>query len=197
MFFYEDFTKKIINYKISRFITEIHAHTAKLHDSITKAPGSFEQTTRGIKNLLKHGANVEIRLVIHRLNYRHLKNIAKYVICNFSGIDSIVLFPIDLVGNAYKNRHIVSIRYREIIKNVEDAVDYLQRRVNVRLYHFPLCLLRDKYRSLAVGKTAPKRRLAFPDVCKPCVLNEKCPGLWKTYAINIGVDEIKPILQLD
>ena len=53
------------------FAIPLHAHIDSLHDYITRADGSFSQTQRGIKNLIRAGQRVEIRIVLSKLNGGH------------------------------------------------------------------------------------------------------------------------------
>lgn len=193
-FYYENFANAVCNAGVHKFITEIHGHTKELHESITRTKGSFNQTVVGIKNLLKIGAAVEMRIVISKLNYRHTPAIAKYITKNFIGIKGVVIFPIDLVGNARVYDRILSVKYRDLLPYVERTIGYLKRKgVETHLYHFPFCVLKPGYWGMAEGKTVEKQRLFPLDMCKLCVMEPKCAGVWKTYAEYFGMGEFKPI----
>src|SRR3989338_2326912 len=51
MLSYEDFARTILKAGLNSIIFSIHGHTAKLHDLLTQAPGSFEQLNKGVKNV--------------------------------------------------------------------------------------------------------------------------------------------------
>lgn len=54
----------------------LHGHVPELHDWLTRVPGSFEQTMRGLKNARRAGAHVLLNTVVTRPNMRHLGAIA-------------------------------------------------------------------------------------------------------------------------
>lgn len=85
-FYYEDFTKAIIKMGLAQVYTSLHSHKAKVHDDLTRVEGSFKQTFEGIKNLLKHGVEVETNTTIVRQNVGHLKDIAQFFSEEFSSI---------------------------------------------------------------------------------------------------------------
>ena len=135
---------------------------------------------------------IEARIVIHKLNFRDVLNTAK-LIYNL-GIKRVVLFPIDLRGNARQNIEKVMISNNEILSYVYEAVDFiLDKGMDVELYHFPLCILKEKYRNFAKGITCLEIRITFGKFCSECKLKNKCSGLWKTYAHQFGTSELNPI----
>ena len=50
MYSYKKFAKEITEAGLNSLVFSIHGHNAKLHDSLTQVPGSFEQLKNGIKN---------------------------------------------------------------------------------------------------------------------------------------------------
>jgi len=55
---YRELARKLIGAGISRFIVKLFGQDAETHDAHTRAPGSFEQTLAGIRNLRSMGAQV-------------------------------------------------------------------------------------------------------------------------------------------
>jgi cyclic pyranopterin phosphate synthase len=80
MFAYKGFCQKIINSGANSFIISLHGHLKKLHDWLTSSPGSFEQTIQGIRNLKLLNQKVFSETVITKPNYRHLPQIAEFLI---------------------------------------------------------------------------------------------------------------------
>ena len=198
MFHYRQFTKDFVETGCDSVAIPLHAADAKLHDKITRAPGSFKQTVQGIKNLLEYSdrVNIEIRVVIHRLNYRHIPEIASFISNEFKGIQRIVLFPIDIIGNANINR-------KELIAKVTDIKPYLERGLDIleksgfefSLYHIPFCVIDEKYWKNVAGRTVEPVRITFKP-CDECTMKESCSGIWKTYAFRVGTAEFHPIKSL-
>lgn len=190
LFAYSDFTKKVINTGLKMFIIPIHAHAYELHDFITRTPKSFEQTILGIKNLLKYDVDIEIRVVIHAINYPYLPKIAEFIKNNLQGISRVVFLYFDAIGSGSINKNRLFVKMIEVVPYLEKAVDILnQNDIKTFIYHFPLCVLKKKYWNIAKGRTVEERRITFCDTCKKCKLKEECPGIWKTYAFNMSTSE--------
>ena len=54
-----------------RIAIPIHGDTPVLHDSITRAPGSFEQTMLGLQRLMDSDIKIEVRIVIRHPRRRN------------------------------------------------------------------------------------------------------------------------------
>jgi MoaA/NifB/PqqE/SkfB family radical SAM enzyme len=72
--------------------------TAAMHDFHTRAPGSFAETGRGIRNARAAGIPVGVSIVVTRSNYRHLSEIVE--LARALGADSAHLAPLELLGSA-------------------------------------------------------------------------------------------------
>jgi len=118
MFSYENFCHKAIKCGIINFEIYLFSYNEYSHDSITKTPGSFRQTLKGIENLVKLNANVRVKMldinnneiigemlistektlrIIRKLNitFEELKEerIKEWIMGGKPGPLSIVLFP--------------------------------------------------------------------------------------------------------
>lgn len=192
LFYYSYFVKKFRRIRDLYIITELYGPNAKLHDYITQSKGSFNQTFKGIKNLLDNNFKIELRVVISKLNYKDIMDIAELYKKNFTKVEKIVMFPIDIIGNAYKNKKKTFVKYSEIVPFIQKAVDIL-RSENVELYHTPYCVLNKRYWKFVKGGTVPEGRRVLDSVCKGCQFSQKCPGIWKSYVNIMGVKESKTI----
>lgn len=196
MFSYKEFVDKMLKtgLKNLKFCIALYGHNQKLHDAITRTPGSFEQTIKGIKNLLERNLYVELRVIVNKINYRYLKNIANFVIKNLKDVGRVVFINMKYTGNAYINRKAIFVRYKDVVPYAEKAADILlKNNIEVKLFHFPLCTIRKKYWDLAKGVTKQKSELMFVDECKKCIKKEECPMIWKTYWVLAGDKEFKAI----
>jgi len=192
LFRYNIFVDKIKKIKNLLIISEIHGDE-RLHNKITRTKGSFKQTQEGIKNILRNNIDLEMRLVIHKLNYQSILWIANYI-STLKSIKQAVIFPIDIIGKAYKNRKKLVITYKEIMPYVEEGIKIFQNNnIKVRLYHFPLCILKPQYRKIAEKVTVTETRVTFIEECYKCIYYNKCPRVWKTYAKLCGTEEFKAI----
>lgn len=195
MFCYPEFTKEFVKTSCDAVAIPLHAENAELHDRITRAPASFEQTVQGVKNLLeyKDKVDVEIRVVIHKLNYKHLPAIASFISNEFKGIQRVVLFPIDIIGNANLNRKKLLVKIIEVKPYLERGLAILKKNgFEFSLYHIPFCVVNRRYWKSISGRTVEEKRITFKS-CDGCLMKKSCPGIWKTYAFRVGISEFKPI----
>jgi len=179
---------------LGEIIIPLHGHNAALHDFITQADGSFGQTVQGIKNLGESGLARELRVVVHKVNYVFLPQIADFIEKQFGFVDRVVFLYFDAIGSASANRKRLFVPYSEVSPFLAGAFERLGKmRGKARLYHFPQCVLPAGLRRAVYGRTVGMERVVFPKACGQCVYRRKCPGVWKTYRSNFGLGEFKPV----
>lgn len=191
MLSYLPYCKKMVELGVNTFIIPLHAHNASLHDFIARAKGSFRQAMSGINNLLNFEVHTEIRVVIHGINYPFLPEISELINDEFSNV-SVVFLYFDMIGSAHINRKKLVIPIKKVVPYLEKAIDLMDKK-NVRAYHFPLCLLNERYRDIAKGRTVEERRIMFIKECDVCKMKEDCCGIWRTYSKMEGTGEFKAI----
>ncbi len=178
----------------SKFGIAIFGHLPSLHDSITRAEGSFEQTVKGIKNLLDRGYQVELRIIINKMNYEKLPEIAEWISSNLRDVFRVVMIHMKYTGNAIKNFEKIKVKLSESNSYAVDAAETLEKNgINVRMFHFPLCTIPEKHWDKAKGVTKQKEELKFSDKCQKCDVREECPMIWSTYYKIFGDEEINPV----
>ena len=156
----------------------LHASTAALHDSITQAPGSFHQTTTGLRHLLDRGCRVEIRIVVSRLNAEDLEDTALLIADRFSEAAHVTIMAMEMTGNAFVNGEQVWIEYREAFTYVKRAIHVLIRNgIDVALYNYPLCTVEPEFRTLCAKSISPEK-VRFSDECTGCSVKDACGGLF-------------------
>ena len=67
--------------KVFSVRTSLHSYKPEVHDRITRIPGSFEKTIKGIRNIVKYFKSPRfcINIVITELNYKDLVDMVKFV----------------------------------------------------------------------------------------------------------------------
>jgi His-Xaa-Ser system radical SAM maturase HxsC len=196
LFAYESFAKKLADLNLGNFMVGValYGHKAEIHDKITRAPKSFEQTVKGIRNLIKHNIDVELRIIINKINYRTMPETAAFICDEFEGVRRVVFINMKYTGNAYVNRDKLFVRYKDSNPYVEKAVDtLLEKGIAVRMFHFPFCTIEQKYWEFSKGVTKQSTELMFVKACENCEMREECPRIWKTYYVLAGDEEFKPI----
>jgi MoaA/NifB/PqqE/SkfB family radical SAM enzyme len=194
LFHYLEFVNKMKTINNLTISTELYGSNEKIHNSITLSDKSFQQTFNGIKNLIDNNFKVELRMVISKLNYTDLPALAELYMKHFKEAFQFVMFPIDLIGNAIKNKDQTLVKYSTLIPFVEKALNTLKDK-NVKTYHIPYCVLNKKFWKYIEGKTASENRLTPALSCNECLFNSNCPKIWTSYYTISGTDEFKPIKQ--
>lgn len=101
-FSYGDFAQATKDAGATHANISIFGSTPKMHDGTTKLRGSFEQTSEGIRNLLKVGINVSCSVVVNKRNYEHLAGIMDYIWS--LGVRRMLLMGLKPFGGAFKER---------------------------------------------------------------------------------------------
>lgn len=198
MFAYEDVVKKLSDLNLGnyRVAVALYGHTEDIHEAITRTKGSFRQTIHGIKNLTSFRIPTELRVIINKMNYRHMEELAHFIAKEFQGLDRVVFVNMKITGNAYKNKDRVLVRYNELVPFVEKSVEVLRKNnINTMLFHFPLCTIPERLWNLAKGITkAEVEELTFVEECDKCRMKSDCSMIWKSYVVVAGKDEFKAVV---
>ncbi|MEM4680672.1 MAG: radical SAM protein [Nanopusillaceae archaeon] len=203
MLAYRKYVKAIKNAAPENFYIAIaiYGHKKEIHEAHTRSQNSFYYTLLGIKNSILEGLWTEVRYMITKLNYKYLTNFAWFVIDEFPEVNRVVMLNIKYTGNALKYKDVLFIKESEAVPYVIKAVDILlgngfkepPNNHEIRLYHFPLCLLPEKYWKFSEGVTKFDDDVIFIEKCNKCKVKEMCPKIWKSYIELAGDSEFIPI----
>lgn len=174
------------------FCVPFHSHKEESFESITRVPGSFNQTCQGIKNLSSR-YSVELRVVMHKMNYQDLPSISRYICSEFPSVDKVLFIAPDICGNAIKNKDKVGVKLEEVVPYLEEALFILEGKYQIRINQVPLCLLKKDNRCYAYNPTIEEGEHVKGPMCSECDLNNMCGGIWKNYADNYGFSELGPL----
>jgi len=141
--------RALVEAGINRFNVSIHGHDAGLHDSLTRTPGSFAQTVRGlsvVKALARRsGLPVELHTstVLNKRNLPHLAQI--YVFLRGQGVDQVVFNAMEATGRAHVHFERLSPRYTELVDSFRSLLGQAgstlhEKRVMAFLVDVPPCL---------------------------------------------------------
>lgn len=156
----------------------IYGPNADIHDSMTRAEGSFKQTCVGIQNLINMGVIIELRIVVTKINYLELSSLAKFIVNNFNKVGSIKVMAMEMLGNAAVNAENVWIEYECAANAATEAVDILVKAgLNVELYNFPLCMVNKKYWSVT-KRSITENKVVYYDECANCSVKKICSGIF-------------------
>jgi MoaA/NifB/PqqE/SkfB family radical SAM enzyme len=100
---YQAYTEALVRSGLNNVVVSIHGHTARLHESLTRTPGSFQQTAGGLKVLTRlrkrYPLSISTSTVVNKRNMEHLSDIIQYLIEGFEP-NQIVLNAIQPMGRS-------------------------------------------------------------------------------------------------
>ncbi len=210
LFTYRDLCKGLIDAGATEFAVALHGHNAQIHDGLTNADGSFNQTVKGIVNLKELGQYVITNSVITRLNYKHLTSLAQLLI-NLD-IPHFQFSFVHIIGQAWANKKDIVIKKSKVIPYLVKAIKLgSERNKRVTTEAIPYCLLKE-YERCVVEEAIPSTTVfeldaKIPDLrkhrindkktksskCIKCSYNHSCEGPWKEYPQLFGWQEFKAI----
>ncbi|MDI6606497.1 MAG: radical SAM protein, partial [Candidatus Omnitrophota bacterium] len=214
MLSYKGSAKELIAAGITDIIFSIHGHNAKLHDSLTRSPGSFKQLMQGLENVKKTGLRrIGSNTTIVKQNYRYLPRIGKLIL--EKGIrNSEFIFADPSYGGVYNNFTELMPRISEAAPHIHKCLDLINQRDDIAHWHIryvPLCYFNgyeDRISELYEKKIFHTEHLApdfqnfdvegsrveigraKPEKCKACKHYNLCEGIWKEYIRHYGDEEL-------
>jgi len=217
LFSYKNFCEELIDAGANEFSPALHGSKAEIHDWLTRVPGSFEQTTEGIRNLKSLNQYVLTNSVITKKNYKDLPQLARLLIdlkvnqfqFAFIHINQIIINNKKLV-NQIIPRHSKVEPY--VKKGLQIGID---AGVKVMTEAIPYCFM-EGYEKYVAETQIPDTSVFDNDIelddytfyrknkgkskgpnCKKCKYNKICEGPWKEYPEIFGWEEFRPVLKND
>lgn len=175
--------------RVSKVYVSLFDNIAEHHDKITRVPGSYKQTIKGIRNLIEHNKNIMIRLILTKKNITRIKEIITYLVQ--LGVREITLVNIIPWGYALESleKYYVDIaKASKIIKEIIDTVDCCK----IYIENIPRCYIGAKYaehfdarmnnamifRYPSAVKEEKSKITSYKPLCKRCIYyNKECSGL--------------------
>jgi len=196
LFDHPDFTKKCLAIGNINFQISLHGPNEVLHDKITGVKGSFEETVRGIQNILNfrsQNSELELRIVMHKPTLPHIGKIYQFMIKNFPKAERIVFIFMEMEGMAGVNIKRTGIRFEDALPYLKELFGYFKTSpIEIRLYHFPLCVLPPKFWPY-IWRTLPFEEVIYLPICERCEYKTYCLGIHKLYPQYMGTKEFQPI----
>jgi cyclic pyranopterin phosphate synthase len=140
---YANYTRALVKAGMNRFYVSIHGHDAKLHEGLTRTPGSYEQTAQGIREvaaLKRYGVELHTSTVITKRNLPHLEDI--YFFLRGLGVDQVVFNVMQANGRANTYFDKIFPTYSEIASQMTAflaSAKTKERQVMAFLVDIPLC----------------------------------------------------------
>jgi len=177
-----EFTKKVCGVADGKLFVGIPLHSDyyRDHDIIAGAKEAYNETIAGIFNLSALGAVIELRIVINRLNYMRLPQMAEFIHKNLPFVGWTAFMAMEHIGHAVSNERNVWIEPIDYADKLTEAVLILaQWRKEVAVYNVPLCLIPESIHPYAQKSISDWKNKYLP-ICDECALKSKCCGLFAT-----------------
>ena len=210
MLAYGALARRLAEAGATEFSPALHGHVPELHDFLTRAPGSFEQTVAGIRNVARLGLPIVTNTVVVRPNYRHLPDIARLLVR--LGVTQYQFAFVHALGEAARNFESMVPRMGLVAPYVRAGLEVgRQTGVAAVTEAIPPCLLPgyeehmaewfrpdaaifdattvlESYETYRVTEGKAKG----PD-CAQCAWNALCEGVWREYPARFGWSEFRPV----
>ena len=171
------YTEKLNNVGLDRLLISIPLHSDFCgdHDEITQVKGSWSETMHGLYQLACFKAEIELRIVIQKKNWRRLPKVAEFIYRNLPFVGSVVF-----MGLAIQHEVEVWIDPAEYQQELERAVSILNAYdIPVAIFNLPHCLLPPGLYPYAC-QSISDWKVFFPETCDSCCRRQECCGLFST-----------------
>jgi len=189
---YRDFATALLESGMHSLLVSVHGPTAEVHEAITGAEGSFQETMAGIRNavaLKPPGLDFGINTTLSTQNFRHLPDLVARLAA--MGVDRMNFQFLTPFGRA--SAHLVP-KPEDAAAVVREVIDAWQDRIRMQVVNLPCCYLPglESYVGVDLGKlsrnmvfvTKEEVNLhnylagtrAYDDQCSRCILQVACDG---------------------
>lgn len=185
---------------VDEVFISLHGSHAELSDGITKSPGTFDETVRGIDVISALVPKTTLHFVICQANAKDLINWVQWVGKRWPDV-AINFSFVGFISDVVPRDHHMLPRYSDVLPDLELALTAAQELgLQVGRFHsmcgIPLCLAPARTRAamdLPDADTAlAGEEFVKPAPCRGCAMRAKCFGIRRGYADHYGLDELKP-----
>lgn len=188
------FAKKLLGSGLSDLLISLYGASAVVHESITRTPGSFDETVQGIRNasdMLAHGQKIAINTTLCVANLSGLSDLAAFII--ELGIPALNIQMLTPFGSA-RSEHTVDPA--EAADCIARTIDTFSKRIDIQVINAPPCLLPDHAEHIAPDVEKHVRDMVFIGCegtnlsaylasrrgkaphCASCIHNLVCDGIF-------------------
>lgn len=180
----------------------LHGSRADISDAVTRAPGTFEKTVRGIDALSRTKIHVRLNFVFCEMNRHDFPDFIRLVAARWPKAEINVSLASAFTDLVPRSKELIP-RYSDVLPALEEGLS-LAREANLQVIGFesmcgmPLCLAPvDKRAQLALAEIPEGHdggEFVRTEACQRCDLSTRCFGLRRSYADLHGKSEPRPIV---
>jgi molybdenum cofactor biosynthesis enzyme MoaA len=208
--------RRIVASGIDSLIFSVHGPDARVHDALTRAPGSFAQLKKGLANLRALGfSNICGNTTVVKRNMAALPRLAEFYVKN--GVRNVEFIFVDPNYGGARND------FSALVPRISKAAPHMRSALALGLRagmdqwkarYVPLCHFKDVLGQIselnerrlfltehwapdfvnedATGSRAEVARSRTAR-CRGCALYAECEGIWNEYLRRYGDAELKPV----
>jgi His-Xaa-Ser system radical SAM maturase HxsC len=175
-----------------RIAIPLHASSPELHDTIADSKGSFNQTVTALANISQSKAEIEMRVVVSKLNLRDMDSLADFLIWKIPRITCVNYIALEMSGNAALHRNKIWLDYQEAFGGIKEGIlELVKNEIDVNLYNFPLCAVEKRFWGIA-RQSISDYKVRYASECKDCQVQEICGGQFASTLAG-GYFNVSPI----
>jgi len=203
----ESFLDELIASGVDRLRIPLYGANAKVHDSVTRVRGSFNETLKGIKDVLNKSKSIEIQIscLIVEQNKDGLVDLVDFV--RKLGIGDFYFSIPQILKNARKPLYYIPIKH--LGSYVKSAYYYASKNdFQIDFLEIPYCVFGWFDESMDNRCPYPNSGKCLHDIrnksnivvkkkikmCNLCKYSDSCDGLFINDFIKYGVGNLKPIV---
>jgi His-Xaa-Ser system radical SAM maturase HxsC len=182
MFYYRSYVKRLSDIEHPHLMLAIplYSDVPEQHNQIVRSEEAFQQSVLGIYNLGAHNQDIEVRIVLHALNFKRLPHLCEFIYRNLPFISHVAIMGMEVTGYARKNLGQLWIEPYDYSGQLVEGVEFLATRgMNVSIYNTPLCILPEPVWKYARQSISDWKTI-YLEECSKCQVKDKCGGLFQT-----------------
>jgi wyosine [tRNA(Phe)-imidazoG37] synthetase (radical SAM superfamily) len=197
---YPAYAQKLVGSGLGAAFVSLHSHRARTSDALTRTPGSFDLTLRGIDALMAAGVRVWLNFVATARTIGDAEAFVRFAAARFPGYAGVCLSLVAPVGEGARQGALWP-RLALAAPHVAAALDAASRAgIPAKVPDvcgLPLCLLAGRERFSEALRALPEEGAAKPDrihaaACAECRWRSVCSGFWRPYLERYGAKELVP-----
>lgn len=183
----------------------LHGARAEISDTITRAPGTFDKTLRGLDALSRTEIHVRLNFVFCEPNRKDFPHFVRLVASRWPRAEINVSIASAFTDLVPRTPELIP-RYADVLPSLEEGLA-LAKEANIGIIGFesmcgmPLCLAPvDKRAQLTLAEIPEGHgggEFVRTEACGRCDLATRCFGLRRSYAELHGTSEPRPIVFSD
>lgn len=210
------YARKVAASGVDPVVASLHAHTPKLYKSLCGADG-FEEACTGIRNMASLGTRVSVNVVVTKLNYKKLPEIADLICSELKGVGAVFLSGVQPAGSALAHFKDAVPLFSEAHPFIVGAIEACNNeKRDAIVTDVPLCFL-GPYAGNAEEVRMPSHTVEVVECreagaglraygfdkdslmckgpeCGLCQLKKNCGGVYREYEKRYGTGELAPVL---